>query len=68
MRCSRKHDSLMSFIKFVIPAKRMVGDHHVYLIKKKPNNINFKGHLHINNKTKDAFLPLVFQAIDNLTI
>ena len=68
MKCGRKPDSLMAFIKSIIPRRRMTNDHYVYLVKKKPNNFSFKGNYLLSNRTKQHLLPIIFQAIDNGTI
>lgn len=68
MKCAKKPDSLMAFIKSIIPRRRMTNDHYVYLVKKKPNGFDFKGNYLLSSRTKDVLLPIVFQAIDNGTI
>lgn len=68
MKCGRKPDSLMAFVKSIIPRRRMTNDHYVYLVRKKPNNLTFKGNYLLSNRTKHHLLPIIFQAIDNETL
>ena len=68
MKCGKKPDSLMAFIKSILPKRRMTNDHYVYLVKKAPNNFRFKGNYLLNNKTSHIILPIIFQAIENETL
>lgn len=66
--CGRKADSLIAFVKSIVPRRRMTNDHYIYLVKKKPNNFNFKGSYLLNKNTKDYILPIIFDAIENETL
>ena len=68
IKCGKKPDSLIAFVKSIVPRRRMTNDHYIYLVKKKPNNFNFKGNYLLSNRTKEHLLPVVFQAIDNETL
>lgn len=65
---SQEKEGLCFFIKSIAPSRRFADCHYIFLVKKKPNNLNFKGNYRLNLKTKDFLLPVIFQAIDNGTL
>lgn len=58
----------IAFIKYVTPPRRMTNDHYIYLVKKKPNNLKFQGNIVVGQKSKERVVPIILQAIDNLSI
>jgi hypothetical protein len=68
VKCGKKPDSLIAFVKYITPRRRMTNDHYIYLVKKKPNKINIKGNYLLSQRTRDAILPIILQAIDNETL
>lgn len=64
----RKKADLENFAKSIAPKRRFADEHYIFLVKKEPNNLNFRGNYRLNLKTKDILLPIIFQAIENGTL
>lgn len=61
-------DNFSSFIKYIIPDRRMGNDHYIYLVKKKPNNLSFEGNIRIGLKNYKNVLDIIFESIENETL
>lgn len=66
----KKRIALRKFLLSITPPKRYEAKKSLclYFVKKKPNHLNFNGHISINVSNYEYYKDIIFEAIENLSI